>query len=71
MRQFNLPLNQAKLDTKVIQLKSIENQFNQLATKLKEVEERLKAKQTEVSELNDSITAYKQLSTTVIFNTKQ
>lgn len=64
MRQFNLPLNQAKLDTKVIQLQSIENQFNLLATKLKEVEQRLKAKQDEVSELNDSITSYKQ-STTV------
>ena len=63
MRQFNLPLNQAKLDTKVIQLKSIENQFNQLATKLKEVEERLKSKQTEVSELSNSIETYKQTAT--------
>lgn len=60
MRQFNLPLNQAKLDTKVIQLKSIENQFETLSTKLKEVEERLKAKQTEVSELSTSIESYKQ-----------
>lgn len=60
MRQFNLPLNQAKLDTKVIQLKSIENQFETLSAKLKEVEERLKAKQTEVSELSNSIEAYKQ-----------
>ena len=68
MRQFNLPLNQAKLDTKVIQLQSIENQFKQLEQKLQEVKERLESKQTEVSELNDSITAYKQLPTTVIFN---
>lgn len=63
MRQFNLPLNQAKLDTKVIQLKSIENQFNQLSAKLKEVEERLKSKQTEVSELSTSIESYKQTAT--------
>lgn len=63
MRQFNLPLNQAKLDTKVIQLKSIENQFTQLQAKLAEVKERLESKQTEVSELSTSIESYKQTAT--------
>lgn len=63
MRQFNLPLNQAKLDTKVIQLKSIENQFTQLSAKLAEVKERLESKQTEVSELANSIESYKQTAT--------
>lgn len=63
MRQFNLPLNQAKLDTKVIQLKSIENQFTQLETKLNEVKARLLAKQVEVSELSNSIDSYKQTTT--------
>mgnify|MGYP001574856855 CR=1 FL=1 len=62
MRQFNLPLNQAKLDTKVIQLKAIENQFNQLEQKLHEVKQRLLSKQVEVSELNTSIEAYKQVT---------
>lgn len=65
MRQFNLPLNQAKLETKVIQLKSIENQFETLSAKLKEVEERLKSKQAEVSELSNSIESYKQANPTV------
>lgn len=63
MRQFNLPLNQAKLDTKVIQLKSIENQFTQLEIKLNEVKARLLAKQVEVSELSNSIDSYKQTTT--------
>lgn len=63
MRQFNLPLNQAKLDTKLIQLKSIENQFTQLEQKLHEVKQRLVSKQVEVSELNKSIEIYKQSAT--------
>jgi chromosome segregation ATPase len=63
MRQFNLPLNQAKLDTKVIQLKSIENQFNQLQAKLAEVKERLLSKQVEVSQLSTSIDSYKATTT--------
>jgi chromosome segregation ATPase len=64
MRQFNLPLNQAKLDTKLIQLKSIENQFTQLEQKLHEVKQRLVSKQVEVSELSNSIESYKQATAT-------
>lgn len=64
MRQFNLPLNQAKLETKVIQLKSIENQFTQLEQKLHEVKQRLVSKQVEVSELANSIETYKQTAAT-------
>lgn len=64
MRQFNLPLNKAKLDTKLIQLKSIENQFTQLEQKLHEVKQRLVSKQVEVSELNKSIESYKEATAT-------
>ena len=63
MRQFNLPLNQSKLDMKVLQLKSIELQFNQLAQKLHDVKQRLLSKQVEVSELSTSIDSYKQTGT--------
>lgn len=60
MKRFNLELNVSKLETKKLQLKAIENQYNELASKLKEVAQRLEAKHKEVSELNTSIESYKQ-----------
>ena len=60
MRQFNLPLNASKLETKKLQLASIEAQFKLLAEKLQDVKDRLDSKQAEVSELHDSIVSYNQ-----------
>ena len=58
MKRFNLELNVSKLETKKLQLKAIESQYNELAQKLQAVEDRLKAKQAECAELTQSVLSH-------------
>lgn len=58
MRQINLPLNKAKLETKKLQLAQIETQLKAVKAKLDEVSERYNAKQVEVSELDKLISEF-------------
>lgn len=55
MRQFNLALNASKLETKKLQLQSIEKQYAELAQKLNEVALRFDAKKADVAQLETYI----------------